>query len=174
MGTKFPTHELLWPHFEFSWPSNGPAHIGGEFEPMSAWWIPTFNTLVLLTSGATLTWAHWGLLKENRRQLIIGVALTVALGFLFVFMQAHEYIEAYTKLNMKLDTGIYGATFFMLTGFHGMHVIIGATMLTVLLVRCIRGHFSPQHHFAFEAISWYWHFVDVVWLGLYIFVYVLA
>lgn len=174
MGTKFPTHELLWPHFEYSWPSNGPGNIGGEFERMSAWWIPTFNTLVLLSSGATITWAHWGLLKENRKQLIWGVFFTVCLGFLFVAMQAHEYIEAYTHLNLRLDTGIYGTTFFMLTGFHGMHVIIGATMLTVLLIRCIRGHFSPENHFAFEAISWYWHFVDVVWLGLYIFVYVLA
>jgi cytochrome c oxidase subunit 3 len=169
------THQYLWDTFQNVWPTNGPEHIGGheggEFEPMAAWGIPALNTLILLTSGATITWSHWGLLKDDRKQLIIGLALTVALGFLFVFFQGLEYHEAYTEMGLTLGTGIYGSTFFMLTGFHGLHVTIGAIMLTVVLIRSIRGHFSSKHHFAFEAAAWYWHFVDVVWLGLFIFVY---
>ena len=166
------THDFLWPAFELMWPTNGPEKIGGAFEPMGAWFLPTLNTAILLTSGLTITWAHWGLLKENRRQLILGLAATVALGFIFVILQAYEYTHAYTEMNLRLDTGIYGNTFFMLTGFHGMHVTIGAIILTVILLRCIRGHFTAKRHFAFEAAAWYWHFVDVVWLGLYIFVYI--
>ena len=118
-----------------------------------------------------MTWAHWGLKKANRGQLILGLFLTVALGATFVFLQAHEYGHAYQELNLKLSSGIYGSTFFMLTGFHGLHVTIGAIMLLVMLLRSIKGHFTPKHHFAFEAAAWYWHFVDVVWLGLFIFVY---
>ena len=169
------THQYLWDSFKNVWPSNGPAHIGGkeggEFEPMAAWGIPAINTLILLTSGATVTWAHWGLLKDNRTQLIIGLAATVALGFLFVVLQGVEYHEAYSEMGLTLGTGIYGSTFFMLTGFHGLHVTIGAIILTVVLLRSIRGHFSSENHFAFEAAAWYWHFVDVVWLGLFVFVY---
>ena len=100
-----------------------------------------------------------------------GLLLTVLLGFLFVGLQAFEYYEAYAHLNLKLSTGIYGSTFFMLTGFHGAHVTIGAIMLTVVMLRGMKGHFDAKHHFAFEAAAWYWHFVDVVWLGLFIFVY---
>jgi cytochrome c oxidase subunit 3 len=96
---------------------------------------------------------------------------TVALGLLFVILQAIEYDHAYSDLNLTLNSGIYGSTFFMLTGFHGMHVTIGAIILAVVLLRCVRGHFTPDRHFAFEAAAWYWHFVDVVWLGLFIFVY---
>ena len=138
---------------------------------MGAWGIPAINTLILLTSGATVTWAHWGLLKDNRQQLIIGLLGTVVLGFLFVVLQGFEYHEAYSEMGLTLGTGIYGSTFFMLTGFHGLHVSIGAIMLLVVLIRSMRGHFSPENHFAFEAAAWYWHFVDVVWLGLFIFVY---
>ena len=167
------THDVLWSSFEYLWPSNGPADIGGRFQPMGAWALPTINTVILLSSGATVTWAHWGLLNNNRRQLIIGLAATVFLGFLFVYLQATEYVHAYQDLNLQLDTGIYGNTFYMLTGFHGMHVTIGAIILLVILLRSIRGHFTPQRHFAFEAAAWYWHFVDVVWLGLYTFVYLL-
>jgi cytochrome c oxidase subunit 3 len=165
----------LWSGFTAVWPNNGPAHVGGladgTFHPMGAWGLPALNTLILLTSGVTVTWAHWGLLAGNRAQLIKGLIATVVLGFTFVLLQATEYHEAYTEMGLTLGTGIYGSTFFMLTGFHGLHVTIGAIFLTVILFRSIRGHFTAKHHFAFEAAAWYWHFVDVVWLGLFIFVY---
>jgi cytochrome c oxidase subunit 3 len=166
-GNKVMTPELLWHGYEAVWPTNGPADVGGAYEPMGAWGIPAINTLILLSSGVTVTLAHWALKKSQRGALILWLAATVALGVLFLFLQAHEYGEAYTHLNL----GIYGTTFFMLTGFHGLHVTLGATMLLVILLRCIKGHFTPDHHFAFEAVAWYWHFVDVVWLGLFVFVY---
>ena len=165
------TQDLLWQGFKDVWPSNGPGEVGGHYEAMSPWGVPAINTLILLSSGGTVTWAHWGLLAGNRGQLIKGLIATVALGFLFVGLQAYEYHEAYTEMGLTLGSGIYGSTFFMLTGFHGLHVTIGAIMLTVVLLRCMRGHFDAKHHFAFEAAAWYWHFVDVVWLGLFIFVY---
>jgi cytochrome c oxidase subunit 3 len=165
------THELLWPAFEAVWPTNGPGDVGGDYQSMGAWGIPAINTLILLSSGVTVTWAHWGLKKDDRTQLILGLMATVALGFLFLGLQAYEYIHAYSELNLKLTSGIYGSTFFMLTGFHGMHVTLGATMLFVILIRSMKGHFTEDNHFAFEAVAWYWHFVDVVWLGLFIFVY---
>ncbi len=168
------TAELLWPAFDAVWPTNGPENVGGDFATMGAWGIPAVNTLILLSSGVTVTWAHWGLKQGNRNHLIWGLATTVALGFLFLGLQIYEYAHAYSALNLTLGSGIYGTTFFMLTGFHGMHVTIGAIMLLVILLRAIKGHFTPEHHFAFEAVAWYWHFVDVVWLGLFIFVYWLA
>jgi len=164
---------MLWPSFEAMWPTNGPGEIGGEYEPMGAFGLPLLNTLILLTSGVTLTWAHHGLLAKNRGQLIKGLIVTVVLGFLFVTFQAIEYQEAYHDMGLTLGSGIYGSTFFMLTGFHGAHVCIGAIMLTVVLFRSSKGHFTPENHFVFEAAAWYWHFVDVVWLGLFIFVYLL-
>jgi cytochrome c oxidase subunit 3 len=170
-GAKLMTHSVLWPAFENAWPSNGPANIGGDYSLMEAWGIPAINTAILLTSGATLTWAHWGLKERKRNHLILGLAVTVLLGVIFLVLQAYEYAHAYHELNLKLSTGIYGSTFFMLTGFHGMHVTIGAIMLFIMLLRVLKGHFTPKHHFAFEAAAWYWHFVDVVWLGLFIFVY---
>ena len=178
-GNNAMTHALLWSDFKFEWPlltTPGEANaVGSAFAQPSGvietWHVPLYNTLILLTSGVTLTWAHHALKKGNRQQLIIGLFVTVALGFLFVFLQAEEYIEAYTQLNLKLSSGVYGSTFFMLTGFHGLHVTIGAIMLTVMLIRSIKGHFTEKHHFAFEAAAWYWHFVDVVWLGLFIVVY---
>jgi cytochrome c oxidase subunit 3 len=167
----FWTHLMLWKGFEAQWPTNGPANVGGAFESMGAWGLAAINTAILLSSGVTVTIAHHALKANKRGLLIVGLLATVILGFTFVGLQAHEYHEAYTAMNMKLSTGIYGSTFFMLTGFHGAHVTIGAIMLTVILMRCIKGHFTPDHHFAFEAVAWYWHFVDVVWLGLFIFVY---
>ena len=165
------TNELLWPGFEALWPTNGPGAMGGEFTPMGAWGIPAINTLILLSSGVTVTWAHWGLKKADRTQLILGLMATVVLGFVFIGLQAYEYMHAYQDLNLTLGSGMYGTTFYMLTGFHGLHVTLGATMLLVILIRSMKGHFTNENHFAFEAVAWYWHFVDVVWLGLFVFVY---
>jgi cytochrome c oxidase subunit 3 len=172
-GTGALTNELLWQGYTPAWPTAGPDNVGGDFGTIPAFGVPFLNTLILLTSGLTITLAHHALKKENRAGLILWLAATVALGFTFVYFQVEEYIEAYTELGLTLGSGIYGATFFMLTGFHGMHVTLGAIMLTVIMLRAIRGHFKPRNHFAFEAVAWYWHFVDVVWLGLFIFVYVL-
>jgi cytochrome c oxidase subunit 3 len=167
------TKEILHSAYESTWPTNGPAALGGKFEPMGAWGLPFLNTLILLTSGVSCTWAHHGLLAKNRDQLIKGLIVTVALGFLFVMFQAFEYHEAYTEMGLTLGSGVYGSTFFMLTGFHGFHVCVGAIILSVVLFRSWKGHFQPENHFAFEAAAWYWHFVDVVWLGLFIFVYLM-
>ncbi|MGH8127552.1 MAG: cytochrome c oxidase subunit 3 [Gammaproteobacteria bacterium] len=165
------TGVLLWPHFLAHWPSNGPGLLNGSFEGMSPGGIAAMNTALLLTSAVTVTIAHWGL-KNNHRALVkVFLALTFLLGFTFVISQAHEYIHAYSAQNLKLLSGIYGTTFFVLTGFHGVHVTIGAIGLFVIWIRVMRGHFNEHHHFGFEAIAWYWHFVDVVWLGLYLFVY---
>ncbi len=160
----------LWPNFKPGWPVSGPG-IESTFTPMGAWGIPAINTLILLSSGATVTWAHWGLKKGNRGQLTLGLLLTIALGVLFLCLQAYEYHHAYTEYNLKLTSGAYGATFFMLTGFHGFHVTLGTIMLIVIFGRALRGHFTAEHHFGFEAVSWYWHFVDVVWLLLFVLVY---
>jgi cytochrome c oxidase subunit 3 len=165
------TNELLWPGFDAVWPTNGPGDVGGEYQYMGPWGIPAINTLLLLSSGVTITWAHWGLKKENRRQLVLGLMATVALGLVFLGFQAYEYVHAYQELNLKMTTGMYGSTFFMLTGFHGLHVTLGVTMLFVILIRSMKGHFTDENHFAFEAVAWYWHFVDVVWLALFVLVY---
>jgi cytochrome c oxidase subunit 3 len=159
----------LWPDFTGTWPTSGPK--GPAFTPMGAWGIPALNTALLLSSGATVTWAHWGLLKGNRRQLSLGLAATVLLGCLFLGFQAYEYHHAYNELGLTMGAGAYGATFFMLTGFHGFHVTLGTIMLAVILLRSLSGHFTPERHFAFEGVAWYWHFVDVVWLLLFVFVY---
>jgi cytochrome c oxidase subunit 3 len=173
--------ELLWPGFDAVWPTAGPRGPSAvepgllpgsnQFSPLGAWGIPAVNTAVLLSSGATVTWAHWGLLRDNRAQLITGLFLTFSLGLIFLSLQAYEYVHAYTELGLTLQTGIYGATFFLLTGFHGFHVAIGTIMLLAMLGRSLKGHFRPDRHFGFEAVAWYWHFVDVVWLCLFIFVY---
>ena len=172
------TMAQLWPNFVASWPSGSPGveQVSGpgsthKFTPMGAWGIPAINTLLLLTSGATLTWAHWGLLKNKRSQLVWGMVLTILLAVTFIGFQAYEYYHAYNDLGLTMGAGIYGATFFMLTGFHGFHVMLGTAMLTVILVRSMKGHFKPESHFGFEGVAWYWHFVDVVWLGLFVFVY---
>ena len=161
---------LLWPDYNAQWPTSGPG-FKDPFTPMDAWGIPAINTLLLLSSGVTVTIAHWGLKEGKRGVLNLFLLATIVLGFTFLALQIHEYGHAYSALNLKLTSGIYGSTFFLLTGFHGFHVTLGATMLTVILIRCLRGHFKPDQHFAFEAVAWYWHFVDVVWLGLFIFVY---
>src|SRR5688500_10081712 len=163
-------HKLIWPDFNPAWPAAGPG-ISEHFSPMGAWGIPALNTLILLSSGVTVTFAHWALLRNERTKLIFWMVATVALGLLFLGFQVYEYGHAYSELNLKLTTGAYGATFFMLTGFHGFHVTIGTIMLMTILGRIVAGHFRPEHHFGFEGVAWYWHFVDVVWLGLFIFVY---
>ena len=167
------TNYFLWPQFAAAWPTNGPADVGGAFSTMSAWGLPLLNTLLLLSSGVTITIAHHALRAGHRKVLLGFLAATIVLGATFLFFQAHEYAEAYQHLNLTLGSGIYGSTFFMLTGFHGLHVTLGAIMLTVVWFRCAKGHFSKDHHFGFEAVAWYWHFVDVVWLMLFLFVYVL-
>lgn len=168
------THTYLWSQFKAAWPLlvNPDNQIfAGANKAMGAWGLAAVNTLILLTSGVTITWAHWALKLNKRTQLLIGMALTISLGILFLCLQAYEYHEAYTEMNLTLASGIYGTTFFMLTGFHGLHVTLGTIMLIVILVRCKRGHFTPERHFAFEGVAWYWHFVDVVWLFLFLFVY---
>jgi cytochrome c oxidase subunit 3 len=160
----------LWPDFTSHWPSAGPG-FEEKFTPMAAWGLPALNTVLLLSSGVTITLAHWSLIANNRAKLLLWQGLTILLGVTFLICQAIEYSHAYSELNLKLTTGAYGTTFFMLTGFHGFHVTCGAIMLSVIWFRCLSGHFKPEHHFAFEGVAWYWHFVDVVWLGLFIFVY---
>ncbi|MDQ3229550.1 MAG: cytochrome c oxidase subunit 3 [Pseudomonadota bacterium] len=167
------TNSLLWDGFSAAWPSNGPGQVGGAFQTIPAWGLPLLNTLILLTSGVTVTIAHHALRAGHRKQLLVFLGLTVLLGCLFLFYQAEEYVHAYKELNLTLGSGIYGSTFFMLTGFHGLHVTLGTVMLAIIWLRCLKGHFSRDDHFAFEAVAWYWHFVDVVWLGLFLFVYVL-
>ena len=167
------THYFLWKDYAAAWPTNGPQAIGGAFETIPAWGVPFLNTLILLTSGVTITIAHHALRAGQRKPLLVFLAATVGLGALFLYFQAHEYIEAYKHLNLTLGSGVYGSTFFMLTGFHGLHVTLGTIMLAVIWFRCAKGHFDKEHHFGFEAVAWYWHFVDVVWLGLFMFVYVL-
>lgn len=173
--TKGPaTHNYLWPNFQAVWPlltNPNPKLYPGPEEVIYTWGIPALNTLILLSSAVTVTWAHWGLKKGNWRQVIIGLILTIVLGCIFEGFQAHEYIMAYKEFHLTLASGIYGTTFFTLTGLHAMHVSIGVIMLMVILIRCWRRHFLPEHHFGFEAVSWYWHFVDVVWLFLFVFVY---
>ncbi len=172
-GDGVATNEFLWSLFSSAWPTGGPAGVGGRFETIPAWGLPLLNTLLLLSSGVTITLAHHALRAGHRRNLLIWLGATIALGAAFLFFQAEEYIHAYRDLNLTLGSGVYGSTFFMLTGFHGMHVTLGAIMLTVIWFRCAKGHFTRDQHFGFEAVAWYWHFVDVVWLGLFLFVYVL-
>ena len=170
-SNNFFTNLLLWSGYESTWPTNGPGEIGGDFEVMGPFGLPLINTAILLTSSVTVTIAHHALLAGKRNILTVFLGATFLLGFFFVYLQGVEYIEAYQHMNLKLTSGIYGSTFFMLTGFHGMHVTLGAIMLTIIWLRVIKGHFTPDKHFAFEAVAWYWHFVDVVWVGLYVFVY---
>lgn len=163
--------QFLWPNFGAAWPSTGPAGTIEKFNTIGPWPIPTINTALLLLSGVTLTIAHHALKDNRRSKLIFWLAATIVLGAIFLALQVMEYAHAYKDLNLKLTSGIFGSTFFLLTGFHGFHVTVGAIMLTVVLIRILKGHFTPDHHFAFEGAAWYWHFVDVVWLGLYVVVY---
>ncbi|MDJ0813401.1 MAG: cytochrome c oxidase subunit 3 [Woeseiaceae bacterium] len=170
-SNNFFTNLVLWTGYEATWPTNGPGDVGGEFITMGPLGLPLINTAILLTSSVTVTIAHHALIEGKRGILSTFLALTFILGFIFVGLQAYEYVHAYQDLNLRLTSGIYGSTFFMLTGFHGLHVTIGAIMLTIIWLRVVKGHFSPDNHFAFEATAWYWHFVDAVWVGLYVFVY---
>jgi cytochrome c oxidase subunit III len=168
---------VLWPDFKAVWPSlvagatASPAGIVEPFTTMTPFWLPTINTALLLTSGVTLTIAHHALVVGNRSKTILFMWMTVLLGIIFLVVQGYEYFHAYSELNLKLSSGVYGSTFFMLTGFHGFHVFIGMLMLLFITLRLQKGHFTPERHFGFEGAAWYWHFVDVVWLGLYILVY---
>ena len=167
---------MLWPNFQFSWPllnNPDPQQFPAPHGVIDPWHLPLLNTVLLVSSSFTLTFAHHALRHDRRAPLKAWLALTVLLGAAFLVLQATEYLHAYRELDLTLRSGVYGATFFMLTGFHGAHVTIGALMLTVMLIRILRGHFAPEQHFGFEAASWYWHFVDVVWVGLFVFVYVL-
>lgn len=167
-------HILLYPNFNYVWPlqiNPNPADYLGPHSVMSAWGISTINTLILLTSGVTVTIAHFALKNNQRRKMLIAQFITICLGLSFLCLQASEYYGAYTMKGMTLSSGIYGTTFFMLTGFHGLHVTIGTLGLCVILHRMLKRDFNPSNHFAFEGVSWYWHFVDVVWLLLFIFVY---
>jgi cytochrome c oxidase subunit 3 len=168
---------LLWPDFKAVWPTvaagmtASPAGVIEPFQTMGPWPLPTINTALLLTSGVTLTIAHHALRENNRGKTIAFMWLTVLLGLIFLVVQGYEYAHAYSDLNLKLTSGVYGSTFFMLTGFHGFHVFVGMLMLLFITLRLQKGHFTPERHFGFEGAAWYWHFVDVVWLGLYILVY---
>ena len=188
---------LLWEGFEYSWPmmqtpqeavggagdqpiaNNGSftsAHQSMAFAEATAWymWLPLWNTLILLSSSVTVHIAHLGLLDGNKKKFNLWLGITVAMGIVFLFLQAAEYYEAYEHFGLTLNSGIYGSTFFMLTGFHGFHVAMGMTMLLIQWLRSVRGgHFTADDHFGFEAASWYWHFVDVVWVFLFLFVYIL-
>jgi cytochrome c oxidase subunit 3 len=165
---------LLWPEFTASWPlmDTPDPSIGGPWEVVNPWKLPLINTLILVTSSVTLTIAHHALKAGDRPRLRQWLIVTLLLGLVFLVVQGVEYVEAWNHLGLTLQAGIYGSTFFMLTGFHGLHVTIGAIVLAVLLIRVLKGHFSADNHFAFEAGAWYWHFVDVVWIGLFLFVYV--
>ena len=175
----------FWAYFDVALFPDDPRQVlrteltGGTWPPQATedgtfkhafdpWHLPLVNTLVLLTSGTTVTWAHHALLNNDRQGLIWGLTLTVILGIFFTALQAFEYSHA----AFGFADHIYGSTFFMATGFHGFHVIVGTILLTVMLFRALAGHFTPKQHFGFEAAAWYWHFVDVVWLFLFTFVYV--
>ncbi|MGH8809003.1 MAG: cytochrome c oxidase subunit 3 [Noviherbaspirillum sp.] len=163
-------HKFIWPDYVAQW-GNTPAGTIEPFGRMGPFWIPTINTALLLTSGLTLTISHHALRANQRGKTAFWLAATILLGAVFMGFQAFEYMHAYSDLNLKLTSGIFGSTFYMLTGFHGFHVTLGAIMLAVVLYRQMKGHFTPENHFAFEGAAWYWHFVDVVWLGLYVVVY---
>ena len=166
---------MLWEGFQYTWPlmtNPDPNAFPGPQEIISPWQLPLLNTIILISSSVTVTFAHHALRAGKRGALKNWLLLTVVLAVVFLGLQIAEYVHAYKDLGLTLNSGIYGATFFMLTGFHGAHVFMGTLILTVMLVRVHKGHFTPENHFGFEAASWYWHFVDVVWVGLFIFVYI--
>ena len=166
------TAAVLWPTFEAVWPLVKTPD-GTETQAMGPVGLPLYNTIILLISSVTCHYAHVGLEQNNRKNLKLFLGLTILLGLIFLVLQVEEYIHAYTEMGLTLDAGIYGNTFFLLTGFHGMHVTLGTIMLIVMFFRVLKGHFTPDNHFAFQATSWYWHFVDVVWVCLFVFVYLL-
>tara|TARA_R110002072_G_scaffold1369_7_gene11325 strand:- start:13088 stop:13999 length:912 start_codon:yes stop_codon:yes gene_type:complete len=176
-GNRTPSDYLYYPNFVAEWPllnTPNPELFKGANEPMGPWGLPLINTILLVASSFTVNIAHHGIKEGNRKKLITWLSITVALGVAFLICQVEEYIHAYSELGLTLDAGIYGTTFFMLTGFHGAHVTLGTFMLAVMLGRAIKGHFTDDDCFGFEAAAWYWHFVDVVWIGLFVFVYILG
>lgn len=166
---SFSAHFTPWVGFKAAWPTSGPA--GASFHVVNPWGIPALNTLILLISASTVTGGHDLLMKGDRRTATQLVGLTILLGLAFLVMQAREFYDAYTALHLTLHSGVYGATFYILTGFHALHVTIGLVMLSAIFGRLKQGHFGSGDHFGFQAVSWYWHFVDVVWLILFVFVY---
>ena len=172
MGNNFMTGEVLWPEFTASWPLLKTPD-GTETQGMGWNGLPLYNTIILLSSSVTAHIAHVALENNNRGKLKLWLGITVLLGAAFLILQVEEYIHAYQQMGLTLASGIYGNTFFMLTGFHGFHVTLGTVMLLVMFFRVLKGHFTPENHFAFQAASWYWHFVDVVWVLLFCFVYIL-
>jgi cytochrome c oxidase subunit 3 len=182
-GEKALTGDYLWPEFSPEWPvlqNPDPGRFANPGESMASpgilnWggYLPFWNTVVLLSSSVTVHFAHSAVVNGKRAALNAWLAVTVALGVLFLFLQVEEYLHAYRELGLTLDSGIYGSTFFLLTGFHGFHVTLGTFILAVQLVRGLRGHFNANDQFGLEAASWYWHFVDVVWVCLFFFVYIL-
>ncbi|MEZ9778064.1 cytochrome c oxidase subunit 3 [Vibrio sp. 10N.261.54.A5] len=171
-GNNEMTHEVLWPMFQSIWPlTTTPDGVTTQAMPWQG--IPLNNTIILLLSSVTLHMAHISLEQNKRMALIVWLEITIVLAGFFLFFQVEEYLHAYQEMGLTLQSGIYGNTFFLLTGFHGLHVCLGTIFLIVLLARVAKDHFTPKDHFAFQAGSWYWHFVDVVWLGLFVFVYVL-
>lgn len=165
------TFNVLWPTFEAMWPLT--TTPGGTTTEAMGWTgLPLYNTIILLISSFTCHFAHVALEKGNRGKLKAWLGATIILGLFFLYMQVWEYIHAYQEMGLRLDSGIYGNTFFMLTGFHGFHVTLGTFMLIVMFFRVLKGHFSHDNQFAFQATSWYWHFVDVVWVCLFFVVYV--
>ncbi len=162
---------LLWPEFQATWPNSGPSGTIEDFEIVNPLWLPTVNTGLLLISGFTITISHYFLRNANRFGNLFWLLVTIILGVSFFAFQTIEYIHAYSELNLKFSSGIYGSIFYMLTGFHGFHVIIGTIMLSAVFIRLAKNDLNWKKHFAFEAAAWYWHFVDVIWFGLYIFIY---
>ncbi len=174
-GDRGSSH-MLWEGFQATWPlitNPDPEAFPAPESVIGAWGLPLVNTILLVTSSFTVTVAHHALKADNRKKTKIWLGATILLALVFLFFQAEEYVHAYQELNLTLQSGIYGTTFFMLTGFHGVHVMLGTLMLIIMLIRIQKGHFTADSHFGFEATSWYWHFVDVVWLGLFVFVYVI-
>jgi len=174
-GDKGSSH-MLWEGFQATWPllnTPNPQTYPAPEGIIGPWGLPLVNTILLVTSSFTLTIAHHALKESHRQKAKIWLAATIVLAVVFMFVQGYEYAHAYQDLNLTLQSGIYGSTFFMLTGFHGLHVMLGTLMLVIMLVRIQKGHFTADYHFGFEASAWYWHFVDVVWLGLFVFVYVI-
>ena len=168
-------NQLLWPDFIYTWPLMANPDAEAFVAPKAVigpLGLPLINTILLITSSFTVSFAHKALKYNKRNQVSLWLFVTVLFGVAFLFFQGEEYVHAYQDLGLTLDSGVYGSLFFMLTGFHGVHVTLGTLMLIITLLRVMKGHYTADNHFGFEAVAWYWHFVDVVWIGLFIFVYI--
>lgn len=166
------TGAILWPNFEAIWPLTLTPG-GTETEAMGWLGLPLINTAILVVSSVTLHFAHVGLEEAKRKALTNWLIVTIVLGLIFLGLQMYEYVHAYRDLGLTLQSGVYGNTFFLLTGLHGIHVLLGVTLLIIMLGRVMAGHFTKDDQFGFQAAAWYWHFVDVVWLILFVFVYII-